>query len=61
MNEHQKAEALAEVEKYLLTCKTKADVDRAVAMLVEIQSKYIDYLTELIETISPEYVPMEQQ
>lgn len=59
MTNEEKSNELHKVEKYLETCQTKEDVDRAVAMLLEIQQKYVDYLTELIERVSPDYIPME--
>jgi len=59
MTNEEKNNELLKVEKYLETCKTKEEVDRAVAMLLEIQQKYVDYLTELIERVSPDYIPME--
>lgn len=59
MTNEEKSNELLKVEKYLETCKTKEEVDRAVAMLLEIQQKYVDYLTELIERVSPDYIPME--
>lgn len=59
MTNEEKSNELHKVEKYLETCKTKEEVDRAVAMLLEIQQKYVDYLTELIERVSPDYIPME--
>lgn len=61
MNSLQRRKALVEVETYLEGCKTKQQIDRGIAMLLEIEQKHIDYLTELMEEVSPDYIPMELQ
>jgi len=59
MNLHQRNQALAEIEKYLETCQTKAEIDRGISAMAEVESKYADYLTELMEEVAPDYIPME--
>jgi hypothetical protein len=59
MNLHQRNAALQEIEKHLETCTTKEQIDRAVSQTIEVESKYADYLTELMEETAPDYIPME--
>lgn len=59
MNLHERNQALQEVEKYLETCSTKEQVDRGIAMVIEIEQKHIDYIVELMEEHAPDYIPVE--
>ena len=59
MNLHQRNQALAEIEKYIETATTKAEVDRGISLIIEVESKYYDYLTEFMEEVAPDYIPME--
>lgn len=59
MNLQQRNQALKEIEKYLETATTKAEVDRGISLIIEVESKYHDYLTEIMEEVAPDYVPME--
>ncbi len=59
MNLHQRNQALEEIEKYLETATTKAEVDRGISLIIEVESKYADYLTEIMEEVAPDYIPME--
>lgn len=61
MNGTQRIRALVEVETYLEGCTTKQQIDRGIAMMLEIEQRHIDYLTELMEEVSPDYIPMELQ
>lgn len=61
MNLTQKIAALEQVEKYLESCKTKEQIDRGLAMLIDIEQQYAETLTELMEEVSPDYIPMEIQ
>lgn len=54
MNAKEHDEALDRVEAYILQCKTKEEIDRGIAMVIEIEEQYIDYLTYLIEEVLPE-------
>ncbi len=59
MNLQQRNQALEEIEKYLETATTKAEVDRGISLIIEVESKYYDYLTEIMEEVAPDYIPME--
>lgn len=59
MNVHQRSQALTEIEAYLETCTTKEEVDRGISLIIEVESKYYDYLTEIMEEVAPDYIPME--
>lgn len=59
MNLKQKIAVLEEVEKYLETCTTVEQVDRGMSMMVDIEQQYAETLTELMEEVAPDYIPME--
>ena len=61
MNLTEKITALEEVERYLETCTTKEQVDRGMAMMIDIEQRYAETLTEIMEEVAPDYIPMERQ
>lgn len=61
MNLHERNKALQEAERYLEACTTKEQVDRGLAMVIDIEQRYAETLTELMEEVAPDYIPMERQ
>ncbi len=61
MNLLQKTAALEEVERYLKTCTTVEQVDRGMSMMIDIEQQYAETLTEIMEEVAPDYIPMERQ